>query len=113
MRRIRVSRRFLSPFANGPTTRLRNLTRTDCDTNFGTKFGEQNVSVQLGRPPPCTSLLNQLPDGLSTFYPPARSDLAGTTCSAACPVLSQILKILSDVDAIASVKVSLSNPLSC
>ena len=43
MRRMRVSRRFLSPFANGPMTRLRNLTRTDCDTNFGTKFGEQNV----------------------------------------------------------------------
>ena len=46
---MRVSRRFLSPFANGPTTRLRNLTRTDCDTNFGTKFGEQNIERSGGR----------------------------------------------------------------
>ena len=52
---MRVSRRFLNPFANDPMTRLRNLTRTDCDTNFGTKFGEQNVSVHQIRPTQRTS----------------------------------------------------------
>ena len=37
-------------------TRLRNLTRTDCDTNFGTKFGEQNVQVEPIRPSQRTQL---------------------------------------------------------